>query len=68
MTTGSSKEARDRLPHNNASGQGQCQGVPGVGELEGTKPYRLNELAERIRQALKVEKRVNPAAGFTHEG
>jgi CheY-like chemotaxis protein len=33
-----------------------------------TKPYRLNELAERIRQGLKVEKRVNPASGFTHEG
>jgi CheY-like chemotaxis protein len=33
-----------------------------------TKPYRLNELAERIRMALKVEKRVNPASGFTHEG
>ncbi|QOY92679.1 PAS domain-containing protein [Massilia sp. UMI-21] len=33
-----------------------------------TKPYRLNELAERIRQGLKVERRVEPAAGFTHEG
>lgn len=68
MTTGSSKEERDRLPHDNASGQGQSQGVPGVDELEGTKPCRLNELAERIGHALKVEKRVNPAAGFTYEG
>ena len=33
-----------------------------------TKPYRLTELAERIRLALKVDTRVNPAAGFTHEG
>jgi PAS domain S-box-containing protein len=33
-----------------------------------TKPYRLNDMAERIRQGLKVEQRVNPASGFTHEG
>jgi DNA-binding NtrC family response regulator len=33
-----------------------------------TKPYRLGELAERIRQAPKVEKRANPASGFTHAG
>jgi PAS domain S-box-containing protein len=33
-----------------------------------TKPYRLNELGERIRQALKVDLRVTPASGFTHEG
>ena len=56
MATGSSKQERDRLPHDEASGHGQ------------TKPYRVNELAERIRQALKVEKRVSPASGFTHEG
>ncbi len=33
-----------------------------------TKPYRMNDLAERIRQGLKVEMRVERAAGFTHEG
>jgi PAS domain S-box-containing protein len=32
------------------------------------KPYRLNELAERVRQALKVDRRQHPAAGFQHEG
>ncbi|WP_288381520.1 histidine kinase famiy protein [uncultured Massilia sp.] len=33
-----------------------------------TKPYRLNELAERVRQALEVDQRQHPAAGFQHEG
>ncbi|MFC0252168.1 histidine kinase famiy protein [Massilia consociata] len=37
-----------------------------------TKPYRLNELAERIRQALKVDRRAgpgaDPAGDFQHEG
>jgi len=33
-----------------------------------TKPYRLNELGERIRQLLKVEARSSPTSGFTHEG
>ena len=33
-----------------------------------TKPYRMNDLAERVRQALKVERRQHPAAGFQHEG
>ncbi|WP_338760118.1 histidine kinase famiy protein [Massilia sp. METH4] len=32
------------------------------------KPYRLTELAERIRLALKVDMRRSAAAGFQHEG
>jgi PAS domain S-box-containing protein len=49
----------DALP----AGKGDAMAFPIL-----TKPYRLNDLDERIRQALKVEQRATPTSGFTHEG
>ncbi len=55
MTTGSSKDERENLPHEQEGG-GQSQGVPALGKLEGNSYHPIGEVAVRHWQASQISR------------
>ena len=55
MTTGSSKEERENLPHEQEGG-GQSQGVPALGKLEGNSYHPIGEVAVRHWQSSQISR------------
>ncbi len=55
MTTGSTKDERAQLPHDEEGG-GQSQGVPALGKLEGNSYHPIGEVAVRHWQASQISR------------
>ena len=55
MTTGSSKDERENLPHEQEGG-GQSQGVPALGKLEGNSYHPIGEVAVRHWQSSQISR------------
>jgi len=55
MTTGSTKDEREQLPHDEEGG-GQSQGVPALGKLEGNSYHPIGEVAVRHWQASQISR------------